>query len=66
MLGRFPIDDIQEVRCKQFEHCKIQCRNKPTCMPESQCRVEWKLGIGTKFNVMVNKRVGMDGNGSFQ
>ncbi|XP_065940111.1 neural cell adhesion molecule L1-like isoform X3 [Magallana gigas] len=64
MLGSFPIGDIQEVRCKQFEHCKIQCRGKPTCVPDSQCRVEWKIGLGTKNNVEINKRVGVDGNDS--
>eukprot|EP00105_Crassostrea_gigas_P041624 XP_019925772.1 PREDICTED: contactin-1 [Crassostrea gigas] len=63
MLGSFPIGDIQEVRCKQFEHCKIQCRGRPTCVPDSQCRVEWKIGLGTKNNVEINKRVGVDGNG---
>uniref|UniRef100_K1Q477 Neural cell adhesion molecule L1 n=1 Tax=Magallana gigas TaxID=29159 RepID=K1Q477_MAGGI len=63
VLGSFPIGDIQEVRCKQFEHCKIQCRGRPTCVPDSQCRVEWKIGLGTKNNVEINKRVGVDGNG---
>lgn len=66
-METFPPGDtsIQEVQCKEFEHCKIQCRNKPTCMPESQCRVEWIIGVGTKTNVEVNKRVGVDGNGKY-
>uniref|UniRef100_A0A8W8NE62 Ig-like domain-containing protein n=1 Tax=Magallana gigas TaxID=29159 RepID=A0A8W8NE62_MAGGI len=62
-LGIFPADEIQEVRCKQFEHCKIQCRDKPICLPDSQCRLEWKFGIGSNTNVEINKRVGVDGNG---
>eukprot|EP00105_Crassostrea_gigas_P005580 XP_011419232.1 PREDICTED: contactin-1-like isoform X1 [Crassostrea gigas] len=63
MLGRFPIGGPEEVRCKEFEHCKIQCSGKPTCLPDSQCRVEWKIGEGTKTNVEITKRVGVDGNG---
>ncbi|XP_065940116.1 neural cell adhesion molecule L1 isoform X2 [Magallana gigas] len=63
MLGRFPIGEPEEVRCKQFGHCKIQCSGKPTCLPDSQCRVEWKIGEGTKTNVEITKRVGVDGNG---
>lgn len=62
-MGAFPAGDKQEVRCKEFEHCKIQCRDKPTCLPDSQCRVEWKIGEGTKTNVEINKRTGVDGNG---
>uniref|UniRef100_K1PXT3 Contactin-5 n=1 Tax=Magallana gigas TaxID=29159 RepID=K1PXT3_MAGGI len=62
MLGRFPIGGPEEVRCKEFEHCKIQCSGKPTCLPDSQCRVEWKIGEGTKTNVEITKRVGVDGN----
>nr|XP_011419232.2 contactin-1 isoform X2 [Crassostrea gigas] len=63
MLGSFPIGEPEEVRCKQFKHCKIQCRDKPTCVPDSECRVEWKIGEGTKSDVEITKRVGVDGNG---
>nr|XP_034301630.1 contactin-1 [Crassostrea gigas] len=62
-LGSFPAGDPEEVRCKQFEHCKIQCRDKPICLPDSQCRVQWKIGVGTKSNVYNNIRIGVDGNG---
>ena len=62
-MSSFPTSEVQEVRCKQFEHCVVQCREKPTCTPDSQCRVEWKIGQGTKTNVEISKRVGVDGNG---
>lgn len=62
-LGTFPTSQFQEVRCKQFEHCKVQCRDKPRCLPVSQCRVEWKIGMGTKASVEINKRVEVDGDG---
>jgi len=62
-MSSFPTSEVQEMRCKQFEHCVVQCREKPTCTPDSQCRVEWKIGQGTKTNVEISKRVGVDGNG---
>lgn len=61
-LSSFPMY-VHEVRCEQFEHCVVKCRDKPTCIPDSQCRVEWKIGEGTKNNVEVSKRVEVDGNG---
>lgn len=33
---------------------------------DSMCRVEWKLGLGSKTNVEINKRVGVDGNGEYE
>lgn len=62
-LGYFPTTQTQEVQCEEFMHCEVECRDKPTCLPESQCRVEWKIGEGTKTNVEINERVGVDGNG---
>nr|XP_022339989.1 contactin-3-like isoform X2 [Crassostrea virginica]XP_022340078.1 contactin-3-like isoform X2 [Crassostrea virginica]XP_022340171.1 contactin-3-like isoform X2 [Crassostrea virginica] len=62
-MSSFPTSGVQEVRCKQFEHCVVQCREKRKCTPDSQCRLEWKLGQGTKTNVEISKRVGVDGNG---
>lgn len=62
-LGSFPTSQTQEIKCEEFKHCKVECRYKPTCLPESQCKVEWKIGEGTKTNVEINKRVGVDGNG---
>ncbi|XP_061166760.1 contactin-4-like [Saccostrea echinata] len=62
-MGAFPSKEPEEIQCKEFEHCKIPCRDKPECSPESECRVEWKIGEGTKTNVELSKRVGVDGNG---
>lgn len=62
-LGSFPTSQTEEIKCEEFKHCKVECRHKPTCLPESQCKVEWKIGEGTKTNVEINKRVGVDGNG---
>ena len=62
-LSSFPMYGVQEVHCTQFEHCVVKCRDKPTCIPDSQCRMEWKIGEGTINNVEVSKRVEVDGNG---
>lgn len=62
-MGAFPSKEPQEIQCKEFEHCKIPCRDKPECSPDSECRVEWKIGEGTKTNVELSKRVGVDGDG---
>nr|XP_022337747.1 neural cell adhesion molecule L1-like isoform X1 [Crassostrea virginica] len=61
-LSSFPMYAVQVIRCTQFEHCVVKCRDKPTCIPDSQCRVEWKIGEGTKNNIGVSKRVEVDGN----
>lgn len=61
-LGSFPVDPVSQ-DCTKFQHCLIQCRNRPVCQPESQCRVEWKKGPGTDNNVRVSERVAVDGKG---
>lgn len=61
-LGSFPADPVSQ-ECTKFQHCLIQCRNRPVCEPESQCRVEWKKGPGTDNNVRVSERVAVDGKG---
>lgn len=60
-LQPFPTSGVKEVNCTQYEHCKIPCRDKPPCIPYSQCRVVWKIGEGTE--VEFTKRVGVDSNG---
>jgi hypothetical protein len=65
-MGSFPSSEIQDVKCKEFEHCKVTCRDKPVCAPNTECRVEWKIGAGTKENVPVNNRVGVDGDGLYK
>ncbi|XP_062569416.1 neural cell adhesion molecule L1-like isoform X2 [Saccostrea cucullata] len=62
-MGAFPAKEHEEIQCKEFEHCRIPCRDKPECSPDSECRVEWKIGKGAKTNVELSKRVGVDGNG---
>ncbi|XP_052685224.1 neural cell adhesion molecule L1-like [Crassostrea angulata] len=62
-LGSFPTSSIQEVQCKQYEHCIIPCRNKPRCAPESHCKVRWKIGEGTNTYAPINTRVAVDNNG---
>ena len=62
-LSSFPMYPVQDIRCTQFEHCLVKCLDKPKCIPDSQCKVEWKIGEGTKTNVEVSKRVEVDGNG---
>uniref|UniRef100_A0A8W8NA32 Ig-like domain-containing protein n=1 Tax=Magallana gigas TaxID=29159 RepID=A0A8W8NA32_MAGGI len=62
-LGSFPTSSIQEVQCKQYEHCKVPCRNKPRCVPESHCKVRWKIGEGTNTYVQTANRVALDSNG---
>ncbi|XP_055998427.1 contactin-3-like isoform X2 [Ostrea edulis] len=62
-MGSFPSSDIKDYPCKEFEHCKIPCRDKPKCVPNTECRVEWKIGEGTKTNVEMTNRVGVDGDG---
>ncbi|XP_065941031.1 neural cell adhesion molecule L1-like [Magallana gigas] len=62
-LGSFPTSSIQEVQCKQYEHCKVPCRNKPRCVPESHCKVRWKIGEGTNTYAPIDKRVAVDNNG---
>lgn len=62
-LGSFPADPVSQ-ECTKFQHCLIQCRNRPVCEPESQCRVEWKKGPGTDNNVRVAERVAVDGKGN--
>lgn len=62
-LGSFPNGQIKEVPCTEHQHCKIECRDRPNCFPDSKCRVEWKIGEGTKTNVEINKRVVVDGKG---
>uniref|UniRef100_K1Q2R6 Neuroglian n=1 Tax=Magallana gigas TaxID=29159 RepID=K1Q2R6_MAGGI len=64
-LGSFPADPVSQ-ECTKFQHCLIQCRNRPVCEPESQCRVEWKKGPGTDNNVRVSERVAVDGKDSSQ
>uniref|UniRef100_K1PWF2 Contactin-6 n=1 Tax=Magallana gigas TaxID=29159 RepID=K1PWF2_MAGGI len=61
-LGSFPTSSIQEVQCKQYEHCKVPCRNKPRCVPESHCKVRWKIGEGTNTYAPIDKRVAVDNN----
>ncbi|XP_061167029.1 neurofascin-like [Saccostrea echinata] len=63
LMGAFPSKDHKEIHCKEYEHCKIPCRDKPECLPDSECRVEWKIGLGAKTNVEISKRIGVDGNG---
>lgn len=62
-LGSFPNSQMEEVHCSEHQHCKVECRDKPNCYPNSKCRVEWKIGEGTNTNVEINKRVGVDGKG---
>ncbi|XP_062569429.1 neurofascin-like [Saccostrea cucullata] len=62
-IGAFPSKEPQEIQCKEFEHCKIPCRDKPECSPDSECKVQWFIGEGTKGKVDLSKRVGVDGNG---
>nr|XP_034301542.1 contactin-3-like isoform X1 [Crassostrea gigas] len=63
-LGSFPNGHIKVVPCTEHQHCKIECRDRPNCFPDSKCRVEWKIGEGTKTNVEINKRVVVDGKGN--
>lgn len=65
-MGSFPSSDIKDYPCKEFEHCKIPCRDKPKCVPNTECRVEWKIGEGTKTNVEMTNRVGVDGDGAYE
>nr|XP_022337546.1 neuroglian-like isoform X2 [Crassostrea virginica] len=62
-LGSFPVDHVFQ-DCTKFQHCLIQCRDRPVCEPASQCRVEWKKGLGTDNNVPVSDRVAVDGKGN--
>ena len=64
-LGSFPVDHVFQ-DCTKFQHCLIQCRDRPVCEPASQCRVEWKKGLGTDNNVPVSDRVAVDGKGKHQ
>ncbi|XP_062574000.1 hemicentin-1-like [Saccostrea cucullata] len=62
-VGIFSSDEPLVVQCRQFEQCIIPCRGKPDCTPDSQCRVDWKIGNDIQQNVQFTKRVGIDNNG---
>ena len=62
-VGIFSSDEPLVVQGRQFEQCIIPCRGKPDCTPDSQCRVDWKIGNDIQQNVQFTKRVGIDNNG---
>lgn len=62
-LESFPINHNQEVQCKQYAHCKVQCQNKPPCVPDSQCKVRWRIGEGLNAYIEIDNRVAVDRNG---
>lgn len=61
-LGSFPIEPVTQ-DCTEYQECLIQCRNRPKCEPAAECRVEWKKGPGTDYNVRVSERIAVDGKG---
>ncbi|XP_048727971.2 neuroglian-like isoform X3 [Ostrea edulis] len=62
-LGSFPIEPVTQ-DCTEYQECLIQCRNRPKCEPAAECRVEWKKGPGTDYNVRVSERIAVDGKGN--
>lgn len=46
-----------------FHHCKIPCTNRPNCEPSKECKIEWKIGMGTGNPVRTSKNIAIDGRG---
>ena len=48
----------------EYETVSIKCVGKPSCVPDSDCIVEWKRGEGTSNTVQENKRIAIDAEGN--
>ncbi|XP_065943851.1 cell adhesion molecule-related/down-regulated by oncogenes [Magallana gigas] len=62
-LGVFLGRTNETIKCEMFHHCKIPCSNRPNCEPSKECKIEWKIGMGTVNPVRTSKKIAIDGRG---
>lgn len=62
-LGVFLGRTNETIICEMFHHCKIPCSNRPNCEPSKECKIEWKIGMGTDNPVRTSKKIAIDGRG---
>lgn len=62
-LGVFFERTNETIKCEMFHHCKIPCTNRPNCEPSKECKIEWKIGMGTGNPVRTSKNIAIDGRG---